>query len=186
MCLIRSVYERRLSGENLVIFYSSESTHMLLLEIFFFFRVFLNSQICCSERASLALAKLWEACALPISCYTSVASHSECHQKSFNKWRLWQQGIIFNVIWNYCLIIERYMNECNPLQRFYQAQESFHVFNKSRAIHKEKSRPVTFCASSFFEYHLVLGDIRFELFSPSGCRLCETDQPWWNIHGFPL
>lgn len=71
-------------------FYSSESTHMLLFEIFFFlFWVFLNSQICHSKPG---FGKAVSVCELPISCYTNVASYSKCHRKTFNKWRLQQQG----------------------------------------------------------------------------------------------
>lgn len=53
MYLIRSVYECRLSGENLVIFYSSESTHMLLFEIFSGFPQFTDL---------LQRAWLWQSC----------------------------------------------------------------------------------------------------------------------------
>lgn len=40
MYLIRSVYEHQLGGENLAIFYSSESTHMLPLRFFQVFPLF--------------------------------------------------------------------------------------------------------------------------------------------------
>lgn len=61
-----------------------------------FFRAFLNSQICCSEPG---FGKAVRARALPISRYTSVASYSECHQKSFNKWRQQRTRDNFNVMW---------------------------------------------------------------------------------------
>lgn len=78
--LIRSVSVCWLSGKNLVIFYSSESTHMLLFETFYFG----FSSIHRSAAAILSFGKAARACALPISCYTNVASHSECHQEWFN------------------------------------------------------------------------------------------------------
>lgn len=57
--------------------------------LFVFFWVFLNSQICC---------RFCQSCERPFianKLLHSIASYSECHQKSFNKWLQQQRTQVF-------------------------------------------------------------------------------------------